>query len=279
MNKLLTLIALSSAGFLSAGQYQSYGHGSYNDGYYDQSGNYRSNQRQGSQGNYQQRNPYYDQQRNQGYDRNNQYDYQQSNQGYQYNTEQQPYQGQYDYQQRTSDGSSNYSQMSNSDQQIAQRIRDAIGSGWFTKGYQNVNFDVNNGLVTLRGNVENRDDLKKVEDHVRKIEGVRQINNQIRVAQNQNNTSNTYTDSNKKYTAQDMGTTDQDRAINTRIREKLNGGWFSKGYDTIVLRTANGIVVISGMVDTQDDMQKIHNQVKDIDGVKSVNNQLNVKNR
>jgi osmotically-inducible protein OsmY len=52
-----------------------------------------------------------------------------------------------------------------------------------------------------------------------------------------------------------------------------------KGYETLILRTTNGIVIISGTVDHSDDVQKINDQVKSVEGVKSVNNQLNVKNK
>jgi len=96
-------------------------------------------------------------------------------------------------------------------------------------------------------------------------------------------TSNTYSDSQlqnseKKY-PQDSAATLQDRQLNAKIREKLSGGWFSKGYDALILRTANGVVVISGNVDNNDDIQKIRDQIRNIEGVRSVNDQLNVKNR
>jgi osmotically-inducible protein OsmY len=77
---------------------------------------------------------------------------------------------------------------------------------------------------------------------------------------------------------QDAAATEQDKQINAKIRDKLSNLGI-KGFETIILRTQNGIVLISGSVDKVDDITKIKDQVKDVDGVKSVNNQLTAKNR
>lgn len=198
---------------------------------------------------------YYNQRTQGNYQRNNQYDYQQPQN-----------RGQYDVNQGNYDRSR--------DQEIVKKVQDFLSSGWFTKGYPQVHFEVNGGVVTLGGSVHNADDLKKVEDSIQKIEGVRQVNNQIRLAQG--NTPNANAASNNKF-PQDTAATTKDREINDKIRDKLNSGWFTKGYETVVLRTANGTVIISGTVDNFEDIQKIHDQIKDVDGVRSINHQLNVK--
>lgn len=191
-----------------------------------------------------------------------------------------------EYDQRTDrdDKNPNYNKGYVSDQDISKKIHDAIGSGWFSKGYENVSFEVYNGNVLLKGSVDTLEDKKKVEDEVRKIDGVRQINNQISVnpkklAYNQiaNNASKI-----KEYEAKfpnDRAASDSDRALNALIRDKLNGGWFSSGYLTIVLNTSNGVVTVSGIVDNYDDIQKITKDIQKIDGVKSVNNRLTSKNK
>lgn len=258
MKKLLILIALGSVTSASADQYNQSCPNCYRGGgqYQDQS-NYNQN-RQNTQG-YYQRND-----QDQNYQK-------QGNQSYNGNNPQRNYNNNY------GDNQKNVS-----DQEIRRNIEDALSSGWFSRGFQNVSADVNNGNVNLRGTVDTLENKSKVEDRVRKIDGVRQINNQITVSSERSN-GNAYSDSDlqnseKKY-SQDMAATPQDRQLNARIRERLGSGWFSKGYDTLVIRTSNGIVVISGAVDGQDDVQKINDQVKNIEGVKSVNNQLTVKNR
>jgi len=96
------------------------------------------------------------------------------------------------------------------------------------------------------------------------------------------NNRNSYSESQlqnfeKKY-PQDSATSQQDRQINAKIRDKLNGGWFSKGYDALIIKTANGVVIISGTVDKDDDISNIKDKLKDIEGIKSINAQLSAKN-
>ena len=189
---------------------------------------------------------------------------------------------------------------------MAKKVHDQLSSGWFSKGYKNVSFDVGSGNVTLRGTVDTLADKTKVEDTVRAIDGVRQITNQIAVAtpSNTNTTSNANTTSNyrspntnmpsyrktntdsdyyaeaptqKKGTTQDFAATETDRQINSKIREKLNSGWFSKGYETVIIRTSNGVVILTGTVDDATEAQKISDNAKTVDGVVAVNNQLQVK--
>lgn len=278
MNKILTLILLGS----TAASYAGYNRGncpSCNDGR-----GYYPEERQGYQRDGRSNNRYnqYDTQGNQSYDRNPGYN---DNRGqYSDRNMQNNYRDQYS--DRNMQGNyNNRNQNANngqvSDQDIRKEIQDTVGSGWFTEGYKNVSFDVNNGNVTLRGTVDTINDKNKVEDSVRKIDGVRQINNQINVSER--NSNNTYSDSDLQSSEtkfpQDRAGNLQDRQINARIRDKLNNGWFSKGYETLMIRTANGIVMISGTVDKPEDIQAINDDIQEIEGVRSVNNQLNVKNR
>lgn len=72
----------------------------------------------------------------------------------------------------------------NPDQDLAKKIRDKIGSGWFRKGYDDVQVQVRNGNVLLQGTVKTWEDKEKVEKEVNKIHGVKSVNSQISV-QNQ----------------------------------------------------------------------------------------------
>ncbi len=47
----------------------------------------------------------------------------------------------------------------------------------------------------------------------------------------------------------------------------------------IALRINNGVVTVIGFVDSNEDIQKINDKLKDIEGIRSVNNQLNVKSK
>jgi osmotically-inducible protein OsmY len=317
MKKLFTLVALGSVALVSADQYnQSYGNGACNGpscnnggGYYQDhsyNGNYnQQNQRQNSQGYYQdqsnnsnynqqnqrQNSQGYYQQNDQNYQRNNQSDYQQQprNQSYNQNNQNQQYQQQgnqsYNRDQHRNYDNSSGNQNGNiqrmpSDQEINKKIQDTIGSGWFSKGFQNVSFDVNNGNVNLRGSVDTLENKNKIEDSVKKIDGVRQVNNQISIVkENPDAYSESQLQNSEKKFPQDTASNAEDRQLNAKIRDKLNNGWFSNGYEALVIRTTNGVVIISGSVDKPEDTQKIGNQIENIEGVKSVNNQLTVKNQ
>lgn len=76
---------------------------------------------------------------------------------------------------------------------------------------------------------------------------------------------------------QDSSMSAEDRQINAKIRNKISS-WFSKGYDAVIFRTANGIVVISGTVESNDASKDLEDKVKGVEGVRSVNNQASVKN-
>ena len=307
MKNLIILASLTSASILTAG------HHGYDSNCPDcdrNSGYYQGNRSQS----YDQGQPYSQSNRSQGYSQDQQYYQGDRNQGY--SQDQQYNQG--NRNQNYNDTRSNWDNSANrdanyqnrdtkvlSDQEINDRIRDAIGSGWFSKGYQNVTYTVRDRYVSLRGSVETIDDKKNVEDAIRKIDGVRSIDNQVMVVKldnsnkndsynsdrnGYNNSSNAdknanrnaYTDaqlldSEKKYT-QDTAVSSDDRQLNARIRDKVSNGWFTQSYKNITFKTNNGVVTISGNVDNRDDVQKLIDQLKGIEGVRSVNSQITVRN-
>lgn len=201
MRKVFTLVALGSVALLSADQYS--GNSNY-QGQPTNSNYYPQNPRQGAQGYYQRDNVdanYQGQTANDNYYQQNQ---RQGSQGYyQRNNVDGNYQGQVandnSYQQNQRPGSQGYYQRDNqqcnpqqgnqrgnnprnvSDQDLNKKIQDTLSSGWFSKGFKNVSFDVNNGTVNLRGTVDSQENKQKIEDNIRKIDGVRQVNNQITV--------------------------------------------------------------------------------------------------
>jgi osmotically-inducible protein OsmY len=172
---------------------------------------------------------------------------------------------------------------SEQDTKLTQDIRSAISSGLFTKGYDNIAVRVSNGFVTLNGRVSSIEDRNKIEEKIRGLSGVRSINNQIIVDTTRNGstprTSGGFFSTLRQQdsSAQDYGATPSDRAVNTRIRDRLSGGWFTKGYELVILKTNNGNVVIEGSVLDANDIAKIVDEIKKVDGVRSVRNNLSVK--
>lgn len=244
MKKLLSVLALLSMASVNADQYY-------------QQGNDYQNDNQNQQGDFQQ--PY-------------------SQNSYRYYQPQNVSEGNQQNSSNSYWGNQSQVQSSNSDQDISKKINATINSTRFGSGFRDVTFKVNNGNVRLGGTVDTLEYKSRIESIVRNIDGVREVNNQISINTESPDTQASDQMQNVKY-SQDFAATPQDRQLNVKIREKLNGAWFSKGYDTFIIKTSNGVVVISGTVEKTDDVKKIGDQIKRVEGVKSVTNQLNTKSK
>lgn len=89
------------------------------------------------------------------------------------------------------------------------------------------------------------------------------------------NNNNTQIATDSKF-PQDRAASDNDRQINDKIRDKITG-WFTNHYKNIALITSNGIVTINGYVNNNDDLGTLVVDIKKVDGVKAVNNNVQVK--
>lgn len=77
---------------------------------------------------------------------------------------------------------------------------------------------------------------------------------------------------NTKY-PQDIANTFKDREINDKIRAKITG-WFVDDYKNVILNTDNGVVTLSGFVEKQETANDLADQVRKIDGVREVKNNI-----
>lgn len=158
-----------------------------------------------------------------------------------------------------------------SDQDIAKKVNEKIGSGWFSNGYDKVNFQVKNGIVKLSGYVKTTDDKEKIERDVRNINGVVNVESKIYVEEpNVKETRNFPKDS--------YGTS-LDEQLNKKIRDNVNRGWFWDSYKDVSLNTINGVVTLEGLVKDIKDQQKIMTEVQKIKGVKGVKSNLRIQNK
>jgi osmotically-inducible protein OsmY len=239
-----------------------------------------------AQGNYYQNQGYSDQ--NQGYSDQNQ-GYQYQNQGYpnqnrgysnqDYSDQNMSYPNQNSVYSNDNYGNRNtndrYDQRNPgvSDQDLGRKIRDKIGSGWFSRGYDKVVVRVNNGTVTLEGIVKTWGDKEKVEKEVRNIEGVKSVNSQISVEDINSK------DKEQKQYPQDIYATSADEQLNKKIRDNTSRGWLWNSYKNVVLNTSNGVVTLEGNVDSASDKQKLVNEIQKIEGVKAVKDSLRVRNK
>ncbi len=173
---------------------------------------------------------------------------------------------------------SNYNRNSNnqelaiSDQELSKKIHDKIGSGTFSRGYENVNVQVNDGNVTLQGSVQTQADKDKVEKEVRNTEGVMSLVSRLTV-QDRNSRDNKSSEF-----AQDSYNTAADDQLNKKIRDNVSKGWLWDSYKDVTLNTSNGVVTLEGTVNSPSDQQKLMTEIQKIEGVKQVKSNLQIKN-
>jgi osmotically-inducible protein OsmY len=166
-----------------------------------------------------------------------------------------------------------------SDQDLTKKIQDKIGPGWFSKGYDQVSFQVNDGIVTLQGSVKTASDKGKVEREVRNINGVRGLNSQIAVQDSSSRDNSNSRDNQQKEFPHDKAATSADDQLNKKIRDNTSRGWIWNSNRHVSLNTSNGVVTLEGTVNSANDQQKLLNEVQKIEGVNEVRSNLNINNR
>lgn len=197
MKKLLAILILTGSSTLLQADYNNPGcssqggQGYYQQGYqgqpYSQGQGYQGQQgyqvQPYSQGQGYQGQHYMEGQNSQDFYSNQQGYYQApspyTQQGYQggQNFQGQPYgQGQNQYGQ----GQNGQGQNQNPDQKLSGQIQDSLRSAFSTK-YNNVKVSVNNGNVILQGTVPTQEDKTALEQKVRNMDGVRNIDNKVTV--------------------------------------------------------------------------------------------------
>ena len=70
-----------------------------------------------------------------------------------------------------------------SDERIREDINDHLTDDWYVDA-SDVEVTVNNGMVTLTGRVDSRDDKRRTEDIAESVSGVMDVSNQLRVERN-----------------------------------------------------------------------------------------------
>ncbi len=167
----------------------------------------------------------------------------------------------------------------NSDRLLQNKIEDALKNNYLKKNFTTVNTRVYNGNITLTGSVDSEQDRQDVEKRIRAIKGVGSINDQMQVG---SSTETSYNDSdNSTADANDSGTdgsamSASDQDLKKQADDTLKNNYVKKNYDTIVVTVSNGMVTISGMVDTDKDRQEIRDRLQKIKGIRNINDRLSV---
>lgn len=163
-----------------------------------------------------------------------------------------------------------------SPQDMDKKVRDAISKGWFSKGYEGVQVNVNGGNVTLRGFVNTWDEKKDVEKKIRNIDGVKNVDNQLNVKE-----KNTEMKRSDQVSMNDKASSkvSADEQLARAIQDSLRRGWSSRTYEQIDVTVRNGEVTLKGTVQSWEEKNDIEKRVRSIDGVKKVNNQITVADK
>lgn len=68
-----------------------------------------------------------------------------------------------------------------SDDEIMRKIQEKLNSATWSKKIEGANFQVSSGAVTIQGEVKTQSDRDRIANEIRRISGVRSIDNQITV--------------------------------------------------------------------------------------------------
>lgn len=163
-----------------------------------------------------------------------------------------------------------------SDQATSKRVYEAL-YGYISVGNQNIAFEINDGVITLTGHVNSQEDKDRIENDLKKIDGVKQINNKITVIDAKKFVyyqpkivDNGSTVKNSSKLAKDYGALDKDKKINATIRDKLD----SRGFTNVSIITANGVVTLTGTVNNSEEFEPFVIEIEKVEGVKKVNNKV-----
>lgn len=159
------------------------------------------------------------------------------------------------------------------DQEVGKKIRDLLSSGQFTKGYLDLSYRVQNGNVIVKGYANSPENRNKIEEAIRKIPGVKDVDNRIFLDRN----SPTAPSNLPPEQALNTGMPVSDQALINAIQDKLSTSWFTKEFKNVTVAVDFGVVDLGGTIDTQADKEKVEDIVKNINGVKQVNNNIMVK--
>ncbi|NLJ92412.1 MAG: molecular chaperone OsmY [Aeromonadales bacterium] len=124
-----------------------------------------------------------------------------------------------------------------------------------------ISVETNDGIVTLTGFVASQDQVKEAIAVTEKVDGVKSVSDKLNVKDKDESTLKEYAD---------------DAMITSAVKAKFltADGVPSMG---ISVETNDGVVQLTGNVDTKEEAARAEQVAKDVDDVKSVKNDLVVK--
>lgn len=151
----------------------------------------------------------------------------------------------------------------NSDSWIGAKVKTSL---WFHRSVSSqTEVDVKDGLVTLNGTASSQAQKDLTTEYARDVEGVKRVSNEMTVDQ----------DGSAK-DAETIGEMIDDASITAQVKLALASHRSTSALRTKT-ETRNGVVTLSGEATSQAEKDLVSKLTRDINGVKSVNNNMTVK--
>jgi len=127
-----------------------------------------------------------------------------------------------------------------------------------------IEVDTKNGIVTLKGEADNQAQKDLTTEYAKDVDGVKDVNNEMTVLKTEKKTSET------------IGEKIDDASVTAQVKMALLFHGSTSAVNTKV-ETKNSVVTLSGEARNAAEKDLVTKIVEDIKGVKSVNNQMTVK--
>jgi hyperosmotically inducible periplasmic protein len=137
---------------------------------------------------------------------------------------------------------------------------------WFHRSVSSkTEVDVNEGVVTLSGNASSQAQKDLTTEYTNDVDGVKGVNNEMTVSQDE-----------PAKVADTIGETIDDASITAQVKLALASHRSTSALRTKA-QTREGVVTLSGQAANQAEKDLVSRLTRDINGVKSVNNNMTVK--
>lgn len=162
-----------------------------------------------------------------------------------------------------------------SDGILQQKVNDAIKNNYLKKNYKTVNARVYNGNVTLNGTVETEEDRQEVENRIRSL-GVNNINDQLQVSSAYSGPSESKDISDREDETSPQTANVSDEDLQKQAEDTLKNNYVKKNYDTILVTVSNGVITITGIVDSDKDREEIRQRLQKLRGIRNIDDRVQV---
>jgi len=139
-----------------------------------------------------------------------------------------------------------------------------------------VNVETRNGIVQLSGFVDSADQQERAAQVAQKVEGVKEVKNDLRLAATATDAAATPTEGSAAKLGHETESALSDSTITAKVKAALVREKDLSAMDVNV-ETKEGVVQLSGFVDAKDQQDRAGKIAQSIEGVKDVKNDLRLK--